>query len=162
MRVGEPGGGAERDVGDSHARCAQRLPVRRVAIVQGVGCIAYRARRGAGAPAAAGAHLRLAAVNMQLRSRHARTDPDSASAGDLKNVNVEFPLGKLVCVTGVSGSGKSSLINDVFFPQIIYINWQEEKVKMKWNLSKPVVNNKINSDLWNMPNYSKKIDLNGY
>jgi excinuclease UvrABC ATPase subunit len=99
---------------------------------------------------------------MQLRSRHARTDPDSASAGDLKNVNVEFPLGKLVCVTGVSGSGKSSLINDVFFPQIIYINWQEEKVKMKWNLSKPVVNNKINSDLWNMPNYSKKIDLNGY
>jgi len=32
---------------------------------------------------------------------------------NLKNVDVSFPLGKLVCVTGVSGSGKSSLVYDV-------------------------------------------------
>ena len=32
---------------------------------------------------------------------------------NLKNVDVEFPLGKFICVTGVSGSGKSSLINGV-------------------------------------------------
>jgi excinuclease ABC subunit A len=35
---------------------------------------------------------------------------------NLKNVDVEFPLGKLVCITGVSGSGKSSLINGTVQP----------------------------------------------
>ena len=34
-----------------------------------------------------------------------------ARQNNLKNIDVEFPLGKLVCVTGVSGSGKSSLVN---------------------------------------------------
>jgi excinuclease ABC subunit A len=32
---------------------------------------------------------------------------------NLKNIDVAFPLGRLVCVTGVSGSGKSSLVNDI-------------------------------------------------
>jgi excinuclease ABC subunit A len=32
---------------------------------------------------------------------------------NLQNVNVEFPLGRFICVTGVSGSGKSSLVNDI-------------------------------------------------
>lgn len=35
---------------------------------------------------------------------------------NLKNVTAEFPLGKLICVTGVSGSGKSSLVNDTLQP----------------------------------------------
>ncbi len=35
---------------------------------------------------------------------------------NLKNINVDFPLGKMVCVTGVSGSGKSSLIMDTLLP----------------------------------------------
>lgn len=35
---------------------------------------------------------------------------------NLKNVDVEIPLGMLVCVTGVSGSGKSSLVNDTLQP----------------------------------------------
>jgi len=34
---------------------------------------------------------------------------------NLKNINVEIPLGVFVCVTGVSGSGKSSLINDTLY-----------------------------------------------
>ncbi len=36
-----------------------------------------------------------------------------AKENNLKNINVKFPLGTFVCVTGVSGSGKSSLINEI-------------------------------------------------
>ncbi len=36
-----------------------------------------------------------------------------ARANNLKNIDVDIPLGELVCVTGVSGSGKSSLINEI-------------------------------------------------
>ena len=39
-----------------------------------------------------------------------------ARGNNLKGVDVEFPLGKLICVTGVSGSGKSSLINGTLVP----------------------------------------------
>lgn len=35
---------------------------------------------------------------------------------NLQHVDVEFPLGRLICVTGVSGSGKSSLVNDTLYP----------------------------------------------
>lgn len=38
-----------------------------------------------------------------------------ASENNLKNVTVDIPLGKLVCITGVSGSGKSSLMVDVLY-----------------------------------------------
>ncbi len=36
-----------------------------------------------------------------------------ASQNNLKGIDVEFPLGEFVCVTGVSGSGKSSLVNEI-------------------------------------------------
>lgn len=39
-----------------------------------------------------------------------------ARGNNLKNVDAEFPLGKLICVTGVSGGGKSSLVNDTLQP----------------------------------------------
>lgn len=39
-----------------------------------------------------------------------------ACGNNLKNIDVEFPLGKLICVTGVSGGGKSSLVNDTLQP----------------------------------------------
>lgn len=38
-----------------------------------------------------------------------------AQENNLKDIDVEIPLGKLVCVTGVSGSGKSSLINEILY-----------------------------------------------
>jgi excinuclease ABC subunit A len=39
-----------------------------------------------------------------------------ATGHNLKDVNVDIPLGSFVCVTGVSGSGKSSLINETLYP----------------------------------------------
>ena len=38
-----------------------------------------------------------------------------ANANNLKHVDVKFPLGVLTCVTGVSGSGKSSLVNEIVY-----------------------------------------------
>ena len=38
-----------------------------------------------------------------------------ASENNLKNINVKLPLGEFICVTGVSGSGKSSLVNDIIY-----------------------------------------------
>lgn len=42
----------------------------------------------------------------------------SASENNLKNINVEIPLGKMIVVSGVSGSGKSSLINDILAKEL--------------------------------------------
>ena len=39
-----------------------------------------------------------------------------ARRNNLKNINVDIPLGLFVCVTGVSGSGKSSLVNQILYP----------------------------------------------
>lgn len=41
-----------------------------------------------------------------------------AAENNLKNINVSFPLGEFICVTGVSGSGKSSLINEILYKQL--------------------------------------------
>ena len=42
-----------------------------------------------------------------------------ARENNLKNVTVDIPLGKLVVVSGVSGSGKSSLINDILAKELL-------------------------------------------
>lgn len=41
-----------------------------------------------------------------------------AKQNNLKNINVDIPLGEFVCVTGVSGSGKSSLINEILYKKL--------------------------------------------
>lgn len=41
-----------------------------------------------------------------------------AKENNLKNINVKFPLGTLICVTGVSGSGKSSLVNEILYKAV--------------------------------------------
>jgi excinuclease ABC subunit A len=60
-----------------------------------------------------------------MRPVHAR--PPAAGAvriegvteHNLKDIDVSIPLGRLVCVTGVSGSGKSSLVHDVLYPALL-------------------------------------------
>lgn len=41
-----------------------------------------------------------------------------AQQNNLKNINVKIPLGEFVCVTGVSGSGKSSLVNEILYKKL--------------------------------------------
>jgi excinuclease ABC subunit A len=46
---------------------------------------------------------------------------------NLKNVTIEVPLGKFICITGVSGSGKSSLINETLYPILSNYFYNSEK-----------------------------------
>lgn len=41
-----------------------------------------------------------------------------AKENNLKNINVKIPLGKFTCITGVSGSGKSSLVNEILYKEL--------------------------------------------
>ena len=51
-----------------------------------------------------------------------------ARENNLKNIDVEIPLGQFVCVTGVSGSGKSSLINEVLYKTLAAV---KNRVKVR-------------------------------
>ncbi len=42
-----------------------------------------------------------------------------AEQNNLKNIDAKIPLGKFVCVTGVSGSGKSSLVNEIIYKKLV-------------------------------------------
>ncbi|MBP5396894.1 MAG: excinuclease ABC subunit UvrA, partial [Bacteroidales bacterium] len=52
---------------------------------------------------------------------------DGACGNNLKNIRVRFPLGTFICVTGVSGSGKSSLINGTLFPLLSHNIYRSER-----------------------------------
>lgn len=71
-----------------------------------------------------------------------------ASENNLKNVDVEIPLGKFVCVTGVSGSGKSSLVNEILFKAV--------STKLYNSKDKPGKHKRING----LKNIDKVIDIN--
>ena len=61
---------------------------------------------------------------MQIPVPGHRADPSGwikirgARENNLKNVDVEIPLGVMTCVTGVSGSGKSSLVNEILYKRL--------------------------------------------
>ncbi|HSI74830.1 MAG TPA: excinuclease ABC subunit UvrA [Lunatimonas sp.] len=50
-----------------------------------------------------------------------------ACGHNLKNVTAEFPLGTMICVTGVSGSGKSSLIHETLYPLLNQFFYNSKK-----------------------------------
>jgi len=60
-------------------------------------------------------------INKSLKIKGAREN-------NLKNINVDIPLGTLTCITGVSGSGKSSLINEILVKKVSQeLNGSKEK-----------------------------------
>ncbi len=71
-----------------------------------------------------------------------------ASQNNLKDVDVEIPLGKFVCVTGVSGSGKSSLINEILYKSLA--------AQLNGSRKKPGKHRKITG----IENLDKIIDIN--
>ncbi|MCK4341792.1 MAG: excinuclease ABC subunit A, partial [Phycisphaerae bacterium] len=64
------------------------------------------------------------APNSELATRYSELATNSwlvvrgARQNNLKNLTVPIPLGRFTCVTGVSGSGKSSLVNDILWPAL--------------------------------------------
>jgi excinuclease ABC subunit A len=50
-----------------------------------------------------------------------------ATGNNLKNIDLTLPLGKLICITGLSGSGKSSLINETLYPILSTHFYRSEK-----------------------------------
>ena len=55
-----------------------------------------------------------------------------AVGNNLKNITAEFPLGKFICVTGVSGSGKSSLITETLYPILNHHFFRAKKQPLKY------------------------------
>ncbi|MDD3712448.1 MAG: excinuclease ABC subunit UvrA [Candidatus Izemoplasmatales bacterium] len=56
---------------------------------------------------------------------------ENASQNNLKNISVDFPIGCLTVVTGVSGSGKSSLVNDVLYTNLVNLITRRNEVAGK-------------------------------
>ena len=65
---------------------------------------------------------------------------EGASGNNLKNVNVQIPLGLFVCITGVSGSGKSSLINETLYPILSHHFFRSEKKPLPYKKVKGLEN----------------------
>jgi excinuclease ABC subunit A len=55
-----------------------------------------------------------------------------ASGHNLKNVDLKLPLGTMICVTGVSGSGKSSLIHETLFPLLNQFFYRSKKEPLSY------------------------------
>lgn len=63
-----------------------------------------------------------------------------ASGHNLKNVSVKIDLGKLICITGVSGSGKSSLINETLYPALSKHFYRSNKSALPYKTIKGLEN----------------------
>ena len=63
-----------------------------------------------------------------------------ASGNNLKKVNLDIPLGKLICITGVSGSGKSSLINETLYPILSSHFYRSEKKPLPFDTIEGIKN----------------------
>lgn len=82
-----------------------------------------------------------ATLRPTIKIRHAKMN-------NLKNVDVDIPVGLFTCVTGVSGSGKSSLINDTLYPiAAAYINASKKQSEQN------------GTEIKGLENFDKVIDI---
>ena len=65
-----------------------------------------------------GKHSRKISSRRRPYKKSPKVTVHSACAHNLKNIKVQFPLNTLICVTGVSGSGKSSLVKETLFKEL--------------------------------------------
>jgi excinuclease ABC subunit A len=72
--------------------------------------------------------LRIAIPPVRRKGNRKKLTLSGASGHNLREVNLTLPLGKFICITGVSGSGKSSLINQTLYP-ILHNHFYEETRK---------------------------------
>lgn len=72
----------------------------------------------------------------------------NARENNLKNLDIKLPLGKMICVTGVSGSGKSSLVNNIIYSNVnnIIQNKNDEQGKCDKVIGSEFISNVINID----------------
>ena len=63
-----------------------------------------------------------------------------AKGNNLKEVNVTFPLGKFICVTGVSGSGKSTMINETLYPLLMRHAYKSKMIALDYKEIKGLEN----------------------
>ncbi len=70
-----------------------------------------------------------------------------AAENNLKNIDVEIPAGKLVCVTGVSGSGKSSLVNQIIYKGVASVTNRLQETPGKYR------------EIRGIENFDKVIDI---
>jgi excinuclease ABC subunit A len=78
----------------------------------------------------------------QRRKPHQWLTMKEVSLHNLKHVRASFPLGLLTCVTGVSGSGKSSLVLDVLYPwlqQTLTKKMQDKRILTGWQQLEKVI-----------------------
>jgi len=73
-------------------------------------------------------------IDKKIRKGNGKTIVlEGAKGHNLKNVTAKFPLGKLICVTGVSGSGKSSLVNQTLYPILSHFFYRSEKKPLPYS-----------------------------
>jgi len=60
-------------------------------------------------------------ARLPLESKHATIKIRGASINNVQDVDCDIPIGRLTCITGVSGSGKSSFIRGVFAPALLEV-----------------------------------------
>lgn len=72
--------------------------------------------------------LNIPTPKVRREGKGVNIDIKGARANNLKNINVSFPLGKLVVVSGVSGSGKSSLVNEILLKGLAHKYYKNKDV----------------------------------